>query len=130
MLRALCRSRRCIRLVRPAGVCGAAQRQPTLALPGLERALCLGHFSGFLSQQQPLAVIGIEGESFQQLEQELREAGYRQAYSDETFYPIELELSQRTTNGLNNYVTLTIRAAPDSRALTLTEKLARMPRLR
>jgi hypothetical protein len=57
-----------------------------------------------LSEQQPLAVLGIEGESFAQLEHELSDAGYRRAYSDATYHPIELELSQRTQNGFNNYV--------------------------
>jgi hypothetical protein len=57
-----------------------------------------------LGEQQPLAVLGVEGETLVQFEQELNRAGYRRAYRDETYRAIELEHSQRTQNGFNNYV--------------------------
>jgi hypothetical protein len=60
-----------------------------------------------LSEQQPLAVLGVEGETFVELEHELNRAGYRRVYTDETFQAIEVELSQRTRNGFNNYVLYT-----------------------
>lgn len=76
-----------------------------LSLRGVSlHALDAGQRAKLISQQQPLAVLGIEGETLMQLERELSQAGYRRAFSDETYRLIELEHSQRTRNGFNNYV--------------------------